>query len=60
MSRLDVKRTTGQLASPPGCDPRLYTTLPLALLSLSRPVQSFVKSSVLPHVTWNWLSLTLL
>lgn len=37
MSKLDLKHTTGQLAPLPGCNPRLCTTLPLALLS--RPAQ---------------------
>lgn len=34
MSGPELQHTIGQLASPPGCDPRLCTTLPLALLSL--------------------------
>lgn len=44
MSRLDLKHTTGQLSSPPGCNPRFCTTLPLAILSLACS-ESFVKSS---------------
>lgn len=43
MSRLDLKHTTSQLSSPPGCNPRFCTTLPLAFLSSCS--QSFVKSS---------------
>lgn len=34
MSRLDFRHAIGQLASPPGCNLWLCTTLPLAVLSL--------------------------